>query len=214
MLVRSGRGLRLSLSWLMMNMKTIYLFRHAEPLRFTNMPDSQWPLSEHGHSDAAARFDRSYLKMAVRVYSSPFLRALETARHAELPVTADSRLQERHAGTATSEMGDCWLRQYEDTAFKCLDGESFDEVRQRMSACIEDILTGLKDGESAVVVSHAAAICAYLMLHCDIKVTNRITKTREITWRGQIVYTGNMPPLTGFSLAFHQGMLKSIETIT
>lgn len=197
-----------------MNMKTIYLFRHAEPVRLPNMPDSEWPLSEHGHADASVRFDRSYMKIAVRAYSSPFIRAMETARYTELPVMVDSRLQERHTGTATSEMGDCWLRQYEDTAFKCPDGESFDEVRRRMSACIEDILTSLKDGEAVVVVSHAAAICAYLMLHCDIKVTNRITKTREVAWRGQIVYTGNMPPLTGFSLSFHQGMLDSIKTIT
>lgn len=80
-----------------------------------------------------------------------------------------------------------------------------------MAAAMEDIQAELKDGETAIVVSHAAAICAYLMHYCTIVVTDRATKTRAITWNGQNVYQGRMPPLTGFVLTFQQGVLISVE---
>ncbi len=195
-------------------MKTIYLFRHAEPIRLLDVQDSQWPLSAHGHKLASAVFERLREKKIGRVYTSPYLRAMETARHTCLPLSVDSRLSERTTGVETPEMGDCWLRQYEDMEFKCDGGESFSEVRQRMNACLTDILADMNDGEAVVVVSHAAAICAFLMKYCCVNVTDRSTKSREIIWCGEIVYTGSLPPLTGFAMSFQGNALESIVAIT
>lgn len=192
-------------------MKTIFLMRHAEPKRLPDVSQEGWPLSDYGQESAKRCFGQRLLKTAVHVYASPFLRALQTAQHSDLPMTVDYRLAERRTGINVPEFGDCWLRQYGDGAFKCPDGESFDEVAQRMQACMNDILTALNDGESAIVVSHAAAICAYLKKKCSISVTDRATKRREIVWRNQTVYEGTIPPLTCFKLTFCQGTLMNVE---
>lgn len=195
-------------------MKTIYLFRHAEPKRMVNVQQGEWSLSTKGHEMADAVLSRDGVRAAVRVYSSPLLRAVQTAQHAALPLTVDVRLEERRTGMDVPEVGDCWFRQYEDGAFKCPGGESFDEVGQRMQSCMDDILAALASGEAAIVVSHAAAVCAYLMRFCDIRVTERATKTRKISWQGETLYTGTIPPLTGWRLDFHQGTLVNIEMLS
>ena len=192
-------------------MKTIYLFRHAEPLRLADIHQEEWPLSPKGHDMAEAL---KTLNGAARMYASPLLRAVQTAQHTGLPLTVDPRLQERKTGNATPDMGDCWLRQYEDGTFKCPDGESFDEVGQRMQACLEEILAALGDGQAAIVVSHAAAICAYLKRFCTIRVTDRPSKTRAILWQERTVYAGNLPPMAGFALRFRQGTLVGIEALS
>lgn len=192
-------------------MKTIYLLRHAEAQRQMEVPQEEWPLSPKGHEMATACMELPELRAAKIGYASPLLRAVQTAQHAGLPMTVDVRLAERRTGTETPQFGDCWLRQYEDGAFKCPDGESFDEVGQRMQECLDEILADLADEQAAIVVSHAAAICAYLKRHCDIRVTDRTAKTRSFTWRNEMLYTGNLPPLTGFRLDFCQGKLRYIE---
>lgn len=194
-------------------MKTLYLMRHAEPLRLFDIPQKEWPLSEKGHELAMRFFSRQDLAVVKQVFSSPLLRAVQTAKISGLPLTIDRRLEERHAGKAAPEFGDCWLRQYEDGAFKCPDGESFDEVGQRMEACFVDILAALKVGEAAVVVSHAAAICAFLKQYCVIRVTERASKTRETLWCGKQVYIGNLPPLMCFRMEFNQSKLENIEAL-
>lgn len=179
-------------------MKTIYLFRHAEPLRLADIHQEEWPLSPKGHDMAEAL---KTLNGAARVYASPLLRAVQTAQHAGLPLTVDPRLQERKTGNATPDMGDCWLRQYEDGTFKCPDGESFDEVGQRMQACLEEILAALGDGQAAIVVSHAAAICAYLKRFCTIRVTDRPSKKGQSFGRKERSMPGICLPWRGLPCA-------------
>ena len=192
-------------------MKSIYLIRHSEPQRLSNLPQEEWPLSEQGHGMAEAFFCRLDLRNIGHIYSSPLRRAEQTALHVGLPMTMEARLRERCAGKDMPEYGDCWLKQYEDGTFKCPGGESFDEVAQRMTACMDDVLSTLKDGEASVVISHAAAICAYLKQYCTIRVTDRATKTREVVWNGEQVYLGHFPPLTCFQLTFCQGKLENIK---
>lgn len=194
-------------------MKRIYLVRHAEPVRMEYILQEEWPLSPEGRKMAEQRLGSPLFRAARQVYSSPYRRAMETAQYAGRPILTEERLHERLTGRATPDMGDCWLRQYEELDFKCPGGESFAEVGQRMAACIGDVLVGLEDEESALVVSHSAAICAFLMCHCSIVVTDRASKTREITWRGRLVYAGSLPYLTGFCLTYQQEALENIEII-
>lgn len=188
-------------------MKTIYLLRHGEPMRLPGVPDSQWPLTERGHAQAQAFFRQVEYAL---VAASPCRRALETARHAGVPVVLDARLQERVPGDAAPDMGDCWLRQYEEPQFKCPGGESFQEVGERMAAAIADVQARLTDGQCAVVISHAAAISAYFLRHGRIEVLDRPQKLRRFLWRGEVVCTGCFPPMTGFRLCFEQGVLVSV----
>ena len=99
-------------------MKTIFLMRHAEPKRLPDVSQEEWPLSDLGRESAKCCFGQRFWKTAVHVYASPFLRALQTAQHSDLPMTVDYRLAERRTGIYVPEFGDCWLRQYEDGAIK------------------------------------------------------------------------------------------------
>lgn len=147
------------------------------------------------------------------VAASPCRRALETAQHAGLPVIVDARLQERVPGDSTPDLGDCWLRQYEELQFKCPGGESFREVGERMAAAIADVLARLPEGQSAVVISHAAAISAYFLRHGQIEVLDRQQKLRRFLWRGEAVCTGCFPPMTGFRLGYEQDVLVGVAAI-
>lgn len=194
-------------------MKTIYLVRHSEPLRLPGVPNAELPLSPRGHRLAEELFGRNALHSVSRVYASPYRRAMETALHSGRIVLTDERLVERLTGQAAPEMGDCWLRQYEDHGFKCPGGESFDEVRRRMAACLADILAAMTEGERAVVVTHAAAMCAYLTECCMIQVVERAEKVRAFFFGGENVYTGRLPTPFAFKLSFEQGRLTDIRPV-
>ncbi len=191
-------------------MKTLYLLRHGEPVRLPGVPDNQWPLTERGHTQAQAFFSQGEY---TQVVTSPCRRAMETARHAGLPVIADVRLQERIPGDAAPDMGDCWLRQYEEPHFKCPGGESFQEVGERMAAAVADVLARLQDGQSAAIISHAAAISAYFLRHGQVEVLDRLQKLRRFLWRGEEVCTGCFLPMTGFRMCFEQDELISVKAI-
>lgn len=194
-------------------MKRIFLVRHAEPMRMEGVTNEAWPLSTGGRERAERVLAAPMFSSVQQVHASPYRRALETAQCVGLPVHTDERLHERLTGNATLDMGDCWLRQYEEPDFKCPGGESFVEVGRRMAACIGDVLAGLDDGTSALIVSHAAAICAFLKRHCSIVVTDRASKTRKITWQNREIYTGNLTYLTCFCLTYQQEKLLIIEAV-
>ena len=194
-------------------MKRIFLVRHAEPVRMEHKPNPEWPLSCEGREQAEALFRMPQLSAVKCVYASPYRRALETAECTGRKVCVDARLQERLPGAAMPDMGDCWLRQYEEQDFKCPGGESFAEVGQRMAACISDVLAALEEESSALVVSHGAAICAFLIRHGNIRVTDRASKTREITWQNRLIYAGCLPYLSGCCLTYQQDKLESIEAM-
>lgn len=194
-------------------MKTVFLVRHSEPMRLPDVPNHELPLSARGQLLAKELFGRNVFSKVKRVYSSPYVRALETASCTNKPVIVDERLKERETGQATPEMGDCWLRQYEDHGFKCPGGESFNEVQMRMTACMNDILGDIADGEASIVVTHAAAICAYLLDQCTIRVVDRAAKKREVLWNEHSVYTGSIPTPSGFCLGFNGEKLVDIASI-
>lgn len=120
-------------------------------------------------------------------------------------------MRERELGNKVTLNADFWGRQYEDHAFKNEGGESLDEVRDRMSACINEILLGLRDGEKVVVVSHAAAICAYLLNFCTIRVLDAEHKLREITHNGKTVLAGSIDTPSCFTLYFDGDRLCDIS---
>lgn len=188
-------------------MKTLYILRHGEQVRLPGVPDNRWPLTERGHAQAQDFF--AQVEYAL-VAASPCRRALETARHAGLSVIVDDRLKERIPGESQPDMGDCWLRQYEDMYFKCPGGESFQEVGERMAAAIADVLARLPEGQRAVVISHAAAISAYFLRHGQIEVLDRPQKLRRFLWRGEAICTGTFPPMTGFRLHFENDVLVTV----
>lgn len=183
-------------------MKTIILVRHSEPQKRTDLPNAEIPLSEKGRRVAREFFAGELFGGCKCVYSSPYLRAAETARCLSEHITFDERLVERALGDRESLNADFWARQYRDLDFKNRNGESLNEVARRMDACISDIRNRLADGEKAVVVSHAAAICAYLTKFCTVTVVNAEEKIRHIQFEGRTVLQGKIHTPSAFVLQF------------
>lgn len=172
-------------------MKTLLLMRHSIPDR-TSLPGTEPGLSAEGIQRARRIFQAEPFCSVSRVWSSPSLRAAQTAQLLSLPVVQDARLAERRTGDTTGQDLSFWARQYADPDFKNPDGESFREVRARMSAYLADVLATLNEGETALVVSHAAAICSYLQQFCTVEVTDPEQKLRKITLPGRTLLDGKM----------------------
>ena len=69
-----------------------------------------------------------------------------------------------------------------------------------MADCIHELLDSLPEGQNALVVSHAAAICSYLQRFCTVEVTDAAQKLRRITFQGEVLLDGHFWEADGFVL--------------
>lgn len=186
-------------------MKTIYLMRHSIPER-TDLPTEQIPLSEDGRKLVIER--KSAFRGIAKCFSSPYKRAVETAKLIMDHVEIMEELHERTIGKAKE---DFWYRQYCDYNYRNSGGESLNEVKMRMKKAMDEILGTIGEGESALVVSHATAICAYLLNDCELEVVDASTKSRKITFQNREILNGKLNPADYFRIEFQNG---SIENVT
>ncbi len=124
----------------------ILLVRHADCYDgITETEDP--PLSTLGREQAARLAERIHRLRPAAVYSSPHRRAVETARALTDDVRVDARLVEMEL--EVGEDGSLDLREAPET------------VLDRMRKAIDEMIEN-HAGERVVVVSHGAAIVAYL----------------------------------------------------
>lgn len=161
------------------------------------MPTEQIPLSEKGRALAISK--RNIFANVDKCFSSPYRRAMETAELiAGQPIVVED-LHERTIGEARE---DFWLKQYEDYDFHNPGGESLNQTKIRMRAAMNSILRQMEEGETALVVSHATAICAYLLSYCEIEVKDAANKVRKISFHGKEILNGRFQPADGFEILF------------
>lgn len=192
-------------------MKTIILMRHSAVERLPNVAPNDTPLSLRGEMLAQRIFIHKELLKVSRAYSSPYKRAYDTARLSGRQVFADQRLVERDWGDPSTMEESFWEKQYLDHDFKNKDGESMNEVMTRMTSFMNELLSKVSEGETAVVVSHAGAICAYLLNFCKITVLNPEEKTREITFRDAVVLNGMIRTPGAFILEWENDHLMNLR---
>ena len=124
----------------------IWLVRHADC--YEDMSDgADPPLSPVGRRQAELLAKRVHELKPAAVYSSPYLRALETARAIREDVLVDHRLVEM--GMLLGDGG--------EFDFKELPAA----VIERMSAAVDDIARA-HPGERVIVVTHGAAMILFL----------------------------------------------------
>jgi broad specificity phosphatase PhoE len=131
----------------------IWLVRHADCyFEMTDYTDP--PLSSLGRDQAARLAKRMQGTQHAAVYSSPYQRAVETAKAISYDVHVDDRLVEM----ALEVKDDGSLDLQEPPA----------DVVGRMTAAIDEMIAH-HPGERVVAVSHGAAIMSYLsdVLHID-----------------------------------------------
>ena len=187
-------------------MKKIYLFRHSNPDKTSTLQNEYIPLSQEGKDLAKQLVDKLPVTSPIKVFSSPFIRAKQSADTCSFDVITDARLIERKVGNKNTFTKDLWAKQYTDIDAKNDSGESFRMVQWRMSEFMNDLLMKMDDGESAIVVSHAAAICAYLQQYCEIQVTDVDTKRRRIVFHNKTVLDGTIKTPSCFVLTFSKGL--------
>lgn len=194
-------------------MKTIILIRHSEPIKDRTMPTAELPLSEQGHRKAQALFSLDVFQAVDAVYTSPYRRAYSTAEKLRKPLKVDARLRERELGNSNTLNAAFWKRQYEDHNYKNVGGESLNDVKERMTSAIDEIVSTMQDGNTVAVISHAAAICAFLLNWCTIEVMDEQKKLRKITKQGAVVMNGILAAPSAFVLALEQGQLCNLQYI-
>ncbi len=124
----------------------IWLVRHADC--YQDMSDGADPaLSALGREQAALLAKRVRELKPAAVYSSPYRRALETARAITDDVRADERLIEMKM-----ELGDDGGLDFKEAPATTI---------ERMSAAINDIASA-HPGQRVIVVAHGAAMIMYL----------------------------------------------------
>lgn len=187
-------------------MKTVYLFRHSTPDKHSTLQNEHIPLSPEGKAFAKQFVDKLPVTASIPVFSSPFVRAKQTADTFSLDVITDARLIERKVGNKDTFTKDLWASQYTNPDAKNTGGESFRMVQRRMHQFMDDLLAKMDDGESAIVVSHAAAICAYLQQYCEIQVTDVDTKRRRIVFLNQTILDGTIKTPSCFVLTFDKDL--------
>ena len=188
-------------------MKTIYLFRHSKPVKQGQFSNSDMPLSAEGKEKILNLATQMQLGRNLKIYTSPYRRAFETAELIACNPMPDDRLVERGIGEREAFTKEIWQGQYIDETLCNIGGDSFAEVRQRVSSAICEILSNMQDNESVIVVSHAAAICAYLQQFCDVVVTDVDSKQRQIKFHDRVIMEGAIQSPSCFKLDFEQELI-------
>lgn len=199
------------------SIKKIVLVRHSKPERL-DLPTEQLPLSEEGRALAHAR--KHQMGAVDHFFSSNYQRAYETVKilagEEQNKITVIKELHERVVGDPAGFVGDemvYWVKQYQNHEFKLSGGESFREVGERMDCGMKKVLSTMRNGETSLVVSHAAAICAYLMKFCKVEVIDAATKARKVEFREDEVWNGPFAPLDGFVLEYEEDKVVRIDHI-
>ena len=82
-----------------------------------------------------------------------------------------------------------------------------------MADCIHELLDSLPEGQNALVVSHATAICSYLQRFCTVEVTDAAQKLRRIIFQGEVLLDGRFWEADGFVLHIENRRPVLIRTI-
>ena len=161
----------------------VYIIRHSESapknnIKIINCHDNFQTLNEKnilsvsGEKKAEELSKIEELKNINSIYSSSYVRAVETAKYMALEnnlvINVDERLNERKIG----QLGDMPFSDFErlqsrDFDFKLSGGESINQVKKRMTDCLKNILM-FEAEERIVIVSHATAITSLLSAWCEV----------------------------------------------
>ncbi len=160
----------------------VYLIRHSEVTPKSNIKnismndDKQVSnekafLSVSGEKKAEAMSKIEELQNIDAVYSSNYVRALQTAKYIAQEnntiINVDERLNERKIGDMTGIDGNEFRRmQVKDFDYKLPNGESLNETKKRIIDSMKNILM-FETGNRVAVVGHSTAFTCLLSAWCE-----------------------------------------------
>ena len=163
-------------------MKTIYLIRHSAPFveidNYVNNDNVLWSefnknmiLSPKGEENAKKLCNVDELKEINEIYASNSSRAIETAKYLaesnNIRIKLDERINEREFGVEYIKdlPSDFTKLSFEDKNFKVNNGESLNEVDNRLKSFINDLLDN--DNKKIAIVMHGIILLSYLKTICN-----------------------------------------------
>ena len=163
-------------------MKTIYLIRHSalfvEIDNYINNDDILWSefnknmiLSSKGEEKAKGLCYIEELKDVNEIYASNSARAIGTAKYLSennsTKIKLDKRINEREFGVKyINDLPDNFTKlSFDDKDFKVNNGESLNEVDERFTSFINDLLN--HDSNKVVIVMHGIILLSYLKTICN-----------------------------------------------
>lgn len=179
--------------------------RHSIPQKI-NIATEQIPITAEGIELATSR--KNELGKIDKVYSSNYLRSIQTAKCISEDVIVLENLKERIIGVAEK---DFWLEQYQDYNYKNYNGESLNEVKTRMHNCIHDVIKKMKEEETILIVSHATAICSYLLNFGELEVTDSEIKRRKFIFNNNVIFDDTINPTSYFIFHFENDEICDIK---
>lgn len=196
-------------------MKTIYLIRHSNQYKniyYQNSLLDEYtkniliPLSSEGEQTAKKIADKYFSNNINYLCSSEYSRAINTAKYISsnnnIPINIFSEFNERNLGETENITEQFWLQQLKNEQIKTKNGESQQEVRNRMLNGIKKVLENIKDNESAVIVSHASAITFLLMNWCELINATLEGKKRHLKYKSKTIINDSFKTPEIFKLTF------------
>lgn len=189
----------------------VYLLRHGEyenPQYLFPGRGPGFPLTDNGKSQVFAVAQSLISQSIAAIYTSPVLRAKQTAEilseRLNLEITCDERLTEIKTGMEGSPMADLDAigGNVYTPEFAAKGVETPDEIAARMRACIDEVAIRHKD-EAVVCVSHGDPIRFAVVAYKGLPVTFEGAKALIVPLAG------------GFRLEFFDsGVITCIPTHT
>lgn len=199
-------------------MKKIYILRHAKPIKsLINKDDinqnKNIPLDKKYIKYEKDFINNQEYKNINNVYTSDYVRTIQTGKLINKNITIDERLGERIAGIPNYDMTpeEYFYKQINSETYKFSKGESRKKIENRMHNALVDIL---EKNDEAIIITHGVALTFLLMKFCDIKITNIENKTRKITFKNKIIFENKINYLETFKLTFNENNeLVDIESL-
>lgn len=202
----------------------VYLIRHSEATPKSNLKnisihDSKQIINEKnflsvsGEKRAEELSKQEELQNIDAVYSSNYVRALETAKYIALEnntiINVDDRLNERKIG----DMGDMEWREFyrlqmKDFDFKLSGGESLNQTKKRMVEAMKNILM-FETGNRVAVISHSTALTCLLSAWCEMG--KNYNDEIILSYNGESIIDGSFTAPTVFKVVFDGMNVLSVE---
>lgn len=140
-------------------MRYIYFVRHS--IRdFTIREDRKVPLTTEGMELANELKSFFINKNISAIYTSPYLRAVQTVKPTSellgIKMILQEELRERSVGTWVDNFSDFSLNQWNNFDFKLESGESLNEVQKRMKVIYNEILSHEKS--NIIISGHGTSL--------------------------------------------------------
>lgn len=206
---------------------TVFVSRHSESFRnllgeyncseIEQIRNEKNPLSVNGEFKAQKLSEYLENYEINVLYSSNYVRAMSTAKYVaeskNIKLNVDSRFGERKFGVKVmSELPtDFFDKQSKDWDFKLEDGESLNEVSNRMYDAFMDVINN-NIGKSIMIFSHGTALTTLFSKWCDI-ICDDENGLLKIYYKASLVFDGNWSAPELFKLEFEDNELVTIENI-